>query len=191
MCIVVHFISILFYTIFVGITTVFCVLLVNKGETMGNNRAYKCRGRRLRRPENPFSSTASLRGRLAVRGNLKRYKRQPESSNNKSEAPRGVSLLLVPLTGIEPVRILLRGILSPLCLPIPPQRHIYLYDKPPAYGFYSEGFFVRLGCPIFSLPTSGCVNYRPRHTLRPRLFRPRRRSGSRPLCLPIPPQRHR
>ena len=31
-----------------------------------------------------------------------------------------VSLLLVPLTGIEPVRILLRGILSPLCLPIPP-----------------------------------------------------------------------
>ncbi len=31
-------------------------------------------------------------------------------------------IALVPLTGIEPVRILLRGILSPLCLPIPPQR---------------------------------------------------------------------
>ena len=30
---------------------------------------------------------------------------------------------VVPLTGIEPVRILLRGILSPLCLPVPPQRH--------------------------------------------------------------------
>lgn len=29
---------------------------------------------------------------------------------------------MVPLTGLEPVRILLRGILSPLCLPIPPQR---------------------------------------------------------------------
>jgi len=29
--------------------------------------------------------------------------------------------------GIEPVRILLRGILSPLCLPIPPQRHIQPY----------------------------------------------------------------
>ena len=27
---------------------------------------------------------------------------------------------LVPLTGVEPVRMLLRGILSPLCLPIPP-----------------------------------------------------------------------
>ena len=36
--------------------------------------------------------------------------------------PIGV-LSLVPLTGIEPVRILLRGILSPLCLPVPPQRH--------------------------------------------------------------------
>ena len=31
---------------------------------------------------------------------------------------------MVPLTGVEPVRILLRGILSPLCLPIPPQRQI-------------------------------------------------------------------
>ncbi len=33
-------------------------------------------------------------------------------------------MILVPLTGLEPVRILLRGILSPLCLPIPPQRQI-------------------------------------------------------------------
>ncbi len=32
---------------------------------------------------------------------------------------------LPSLPGIEPVRILLRGILSPLCLPIPPQRHDY------------------------------------------------------------------
>ena len=31
--------------------------------------------------------------------------------------------LLVPLTGLEPVRYRYRGILSPLCLPIPPQRH--------------------------------------------------------------------
>ena len=29
---------------------------------------------------------------------------------------------LVPLTGLEPVRCRQRGILSPLCLPIPPQR---------------------------------------------------------------------
>ena len=41
----------------------------------------------------------------------------------KRSTPNGV-LLLVPLTGIEPVRILLRGILSPLCLPVPPQRRI-------------------------------------------------------------------
>ena len=31
---------------------------------------------------------------------------------------------MVPLTGLEPVRYRYRGILSPLCLPIPPQRHI-------------------------------------------------------------------
>ena len=30
---------------------------------------------------------------------------------------------LVPVTGLEPVRMLLRGILSPLCLPISPYRH--------------------------------------------------------------------
>ncbi len=33
-----------------------------------------------------------------------------------------VLLFLVPLTGLEPVRYCYRGILSPLCLPIPPQR---------------------------------------------------------------------
>lgn len=33
------------------------------------------------------------------------------------------AFILVPLTGLEPVRVLPRGILSPLCLPIPPQRH--------------------------------------------------------------------
>ena len=31
-------------------------------------------------------------------------------------------LILVPLAGLEPARMLLRGILSPLRLPIPPQR---------------------------------------------------------------------
>ena len=30
---------------------------------------------------------------------------------------------MVPLAGLEPARMLLRGILSPLRLPIPPQRH--------------------------------------------------------------------
>ena len=31
---------------------------------------------------------------------------------------------VVPLAGLEPARYRYRGILSPLCLPIPPQRHI-------------------------------------------------------------------
>ena len=33
---------------------------------------------------------------------------------------------MVPLAGLEPARMLLRGILSPLRLPIPPQRHMPL-----------------------------------------------------------------
>ena len=32
---------------------------------------------------------------------------------------------MVPATGLEPVRCHHRGILSPLCLPIPPRRQIY------------------------------------------------------------------
>ena len=42
-------------------------------------------------------------------------------TGTKKSTPAGV-LFLVPVTGIEPVRILLRGILSPLCLPVPPHR---------------------------------------------------------------------
>ena len=41
--------------------------------------------------------------------------------NHQKEHPNGV-LFLVPLTGLEPVQYRYRGILSPLCLPIPPQR---------------------------------------------------------------------
>ena len=46
----------------------------------------------------------------------------------KMPDPNRSGIFLVPLTGLEPVRILLRGILSPLCLPIPPQRH-FPYKK--------------------------------------------------------------
>ena len=40
----------------------------------------------------------------------------------KKQIPEWVSAFLVPVTGLEPVRFLRRGILSPLCLPIPPYR---------------------------------------------------------------------
>ena len=40
----------------------------------------------------------------------------------KEKERLSLSFSLVPLTGIEPVRFLRRGILSPLCLPVPPQR---------------------------------------------------------------------
>ena len=38
-------------------------------------------------------------------------------------------IFLVPLTGLEPVRYRYRGILSPLCLPIPPQRQLVLNSR--------------------------------------------------------------
>ena len=47
------------------------------------------------------------------------------TGTRKTQPPGGRLRLLVPATGIEPVRILLRGILSPLCLPIPPCRRMF------------------------------------------------------------------
>ena len=40
---------------------------------------------------------------------------------------------MVPLTGLEPVRSCDQGILSPWCLPIPPQRHIKFVYEPAAH----------------------------------------------------------
>ena len=36
---------------------------------------------------------------------------------------------MVPEAGLEPARYFYRGILSPLCLPIPPLGHIIWYQK--------------------------------------------------------------
>ena len=67
------------------------------------------------------------------------------------------SLFLVPLTGLEPVRILLRGILSPLCLPIPPQRRCFYYTTRSAIcqGFFEKNliFFLFLQIPCISSRT--------------------------------------
>ena len=41
---------------------------------------------------------------------------------------------MVPLTGLEPVQYRYRGILSPLCLPIPPQRRLEIII---AYFFFT------------------------------------------------------
>ena len=42
---------------------------------------------------------------------------------NIEKPQKVISLYLVPVTGLEPVRCCHRGILSPLRLPIPPHRH--------------------------------------------------------------------
>ena len=49
--------------------------------------------------------------------------RSTERHKRKEPIPFGMSSFLVPLTGIEPVQYCYRGILSPLRLPVPPQRH--------------------------------------------------------------------
>ena len=56
--------------------------------------------------------------------------------------------ILVPLAGLEPARMLLRGILSPLRLPIPPQRRGYwiygdTYNKVKNSAHDSAEFFWR------------------------------------------------
>ena len=99
--------------------------------------------------------------------------------------------------GIEPVRFLRRGILSSLCLPVPPQRLIEFLR--------TCGPWCR--CP-FAVPGSRyayrLAPCRPLHTLRLPLYPPPaagklaagiepvrflRRGILSPLCLPVPPQR--
>lgn len=46
----------------------------------------------------------------------------------KLAAPQGVLPILVPVAGLEPVRCCQRGILSPLCLPIPPSGRGLLFS---------------------------------------------------------------
>ena len=52
------------------------------------------------------------------------YGKQYKTPNLKED--RG---FVVPLAGLEPARMLLRGILSPLRLPIPPQRHVWYMEN--------------------------------------------------------------
>ena len=60
---------------------------------------------------------------------------------------RLVFLFLVPLTGLEPVRYRYRGILSPLCLPIPPHRRIYnnIIIKTQCQGFFEISYHPFFG----------------------------------------------
>ena len=76
-----------------------------------------------RLPRSPTAATRS--GRFICR--RQRSPRSPdshlrfESKRHKNMGyPVRVSHILVPLTGLEPVRVLPQGILSPWCLPIPP-----------------------------------------------------------------------
>ena len=49
---------------------------------------------------------------------------------------------MVPVTGLEPVRYRYRGILSPLCLPIPPHRRISAEIIIPHFPTVVNDFFL-------------------------------------------------
>ena len=74
----------------------------------------------------PINSVRNIRKHLAVLylDFVLILKPRIYSLKVKSTNLAGDLSILVPLTGLEPVRYRYRGILSPLCLPIPPQRHI-------------------------------------------------------------------
>lgn len=62
------------------------------------------------------------KGKSAGRGKADSFfHKMTGKRKNEGQSP---SFFLVPLTGLEPVRSLNRGILNPLRLPIPPQRHL-------------------------------------------------------------------
>ena len=65
---------------------------------------------------------------------------------NKKRAKR-LFFYLVPLTGIEPVRCFHRGILSPLRLPVPPQRQKNRSKPLPSYNTPPEKSSIGLDTP--------------------------------------------
>ena len=86
-----------------------------------------CKGSQCAGKSLPLSRGAFCGGTLPTKlVHFDWLKRESLISIKKEPGTRIASRLslVVPLTGLEPVRILLRGILSPLCLPIPPQRQV-------------------------------------------------------------------
>ncbi len=51
---------------------------------------------------------------------------------------------MVPEAGLEPARYFYRGILSPLCLPIPPLGQVYWYQYNRYYTFIYINVFKKL-----------------------------------------------
>ena len=80
------------------------------------------------------------------------YRSHPISNNKKAPAPDGTNAFLVPLTGIEPVRVLPHGILSPGRLPVPPQRQMNLLYKSTLYPYLCKlsSIFIKISGLSFS-----------------------------------------
>ena len=94
----------------------------------------RCSRHRQKRTPRPSAPTCPTGGKDSVKENrqgcLSRLIRAGafksmqgmRSPRHQQKRRLSASFLLVPLTGIEPVRCFHRGILSPLRLPVPPQR---------------------------------------------------------------------
>ena len=80
-------------------------------------------------------------------GKLNRFFTAGRGNKKKPRHALACRGFLVPLTGVEPVRYFYRGILSPLCLPIPPQRRSWgVASHAPYHSLFSAVCQEFLGC---------------------------------------------
>ena len=101
-----------------------------------------------------------------------------KTASRKTKNPAAFSVgILVPKTGIEPVRILLRRILSPVRLPVPPLRQEALsalskamQTLPPVKGNgYNTTLYKKAQQLLHLLHCCFCIiTFLPRHTLKSR-----------------------
>ena len=100
-----------------------------------------------------------------------------KTASRKTKIPAAFSVgILVPKTGIEPVRILLRRILSPVRLPVPPLRQggirtcKAMQTLPPAKGNgYNTTLYKKAQQLLHLLHCCFCIiTFLPRHTLKSR-----------------------
>ena len=82
----------------------------------------------------------------------------PVTSTKKEEAKASSFLVLV--TGLEPVRVLPQGILSPWCLPIPPHQLIMFAVNTTTFPSFRQGNKCRILQTAYIISISVCARSR-------------------------------
>ena len=122
-----------------------CLCQMKKGGQFGSERVYLMTRKRLvvpqRRCEGACNRAAGANGTFCGKGGMERSPFRCGIGGQFRSAGTRARILgkrkgperdlapgpcMVPLTGVEPVRYHYLGILSPVCLPISPQRHTTL-----------------------------------------------------------------